>query len=195
MRQLAPNIKMGATGSRSHACVVIGRNIGNVPGFDGTPAILEIDREHEKTNAQEFRALISWGGSEPRRHSLKLPASSPSELAPGGLGAVGFGIEPRPARGGCKLRAGRAAAFGWMSAGRGRPARWQRFGRGVTVQSAGWSLLPRKLGRLPSIQPPAAEAWARSTGATDAEIEAARLCIKDRNSPMQTAAVVNSAPR
>jgi hypothetical protein len=40
---------------------------------------------------------------------------------------------------------------------------------------------------------PAAEAWARSKGATDAEIEAARACIKD--SPVQTATVVNSAPR
>jgi hypothetical protein len=39
----------------------------------------------------------------------------------------------------------------------------------------------------------AAEAWARSKGATDAEIEAARACIKD--SPVQTATVVNSAPR
>ena len=32
---------------------------------------------------------------------------------------------------------------------------------------------------------PAAEAWARSKGATDAEIEAARHCIKD--APAQTA--------
>jgi hypothetical protein len=40
---------------------------------------------------------------------------------------------------------------------------------------------------------PAAEAWARSKGATDAEIEAARLCLKD--SPVQTATVVSSAPR
>ena len=31
---------------------------------------------------------------------------------------------------------------------------------------------------------PAAEAWARSKGATDAEIEAARLCLSD--SPMRT---------
>ena len=40
---------------------------------------------------------------------------------------------------------------------------------------------------------PAAEAWARSKGATDAEIEAARLCIKD--SPVQTATAATSAPR
>jgi hypothetical protein len=37
---------------------------------------------------------------------------------------------------------------------------------------------------------PAAEAWARSKGATDAEIEAARLCLKDN--PVQTAIVMNS---
>jgi hypothetical protein len=41
---------------------------------------------------------------------------------------------------------------------------------------------------------PAAEAWARSKGATDAEIEAARACIKDNN-PVQTATVMSSAPR
>ena len=40
---------------------------------------------------------------------------------------------------------------------------------------------------------PAAEAWARSKGATDAEIAAARLCIKD--APVQTAAVQNSSAR
>ena len=40
---------------------------------------------------------------------------------------------------------------------------------------------------------PAAEAWARSKGATEAEIEAARLCLKD--SPVQTATAVSSAPR
>jgi hypothetical protein len=38
---------------------------------------------------------------------------------------------------------------------------------------------------------PAAEAWARSKGATDAEIEAARLCLKD--GPVQTA-TLSSAP-
>jgi hypothetical protein len=40
---------------------------------------------------------------------------------------------------------------------------------------------------------PAAEAWARSKGATDAEIAAARLCIKDAR--VQTAAVQNSTAR
>jgi hypothetical protein len=40
---------------------------------------------------------------------------------------------------------------------------------------------------------PTAEAWARSKGATDAEIAAARLCIK--NAPVQTAAVQNSPAR
>ena len=40
---------------------------------------------------------------------------------------------------------------------------------------------------------PAAEAWARSKGATEAEIEAARLCLKD--STVQTANVLSSAPR
>jgi hypothetical protein len=40
---------------------------------------------------------------------------------------------------------------------------------------------------------PAAEAWARSKGATDAEIEAARLCLK--NGPVQTAKVQNSTAR
>jgi hypothetical protein len=40
---------------------------------------------------------------------------------------------------------------------------------------------------------PAAEAWARSKGATDAEIAAARLCIKD--APVQTAAFQNSTAR
>jgi len=34
---------------------------------------------------------------------------------------------------------------------------------------------------------PAAEAWARSKGATDAEIEAARLCLKE--APARTAQV------
>jgi hypothetical protein len=38
---------------------------------------------------------------------------------------------------------------------------------------------------------PAAEAWARSKGATEAEIEAARRCIKD--SPTQTAQVAPAA--
>jgi hypothetical protein len=38
----------------------------------------------------------------------------------------------------------------------------------------------------------AAEAWARSKGATDAEIEAARHCLKD--APVQTARVQSSAP-
>jgi hypothetical protein len=40
---------------------------------------------------------------------------------------------------------------------------------------------------------PAAEAWARSRGATDAEIEAARRCLKD--APLQTATVQNSTAR
>jgi hypothetical protein len=40
---------------------------------------------------------------------------------------------------------------------------------------------------------PAAEAWARSKGATDAEIAAARLCIKDV--PVQTAGFQNSSAR
>jgi hypothetical protein len=40
---------------------------------------------------------------------------------------------------------------------------------------------------------PAAEAWARSKGATDVEIAAARLCIKD--APVQTAAFQNSTAR
>ena len=39
---------------------------------------------------------------------------------------------------------------------------------------------------------PAAEAWARSKGA-EAEIEAARLCLKD--TPVQTATVQNSMAR
>jgi hypothetical protein len=38
---------------------------------------------------------------------------------------------------------------------------------------------------------PAAETWARSKGATDVEIEAARHCLKD--SPVQTATVLNTA--
>jgi hypothetical protein len=38
---------------------------------------------------------------------------------------------------------------------------------------------------------PAAEAWARSKGATEAEIEAARRCIKD--SPTRTAQVAPAA--
>ena len=38
----------------------------------------------------------------------------------------------------------------------------------------------------------AAETWARSKGATDAEIEAARRCLKDV--PIQTATVLSSAP-
>jgi hypothetical protein len=38
---------------------------------------------------------------------------------------------------------------------------------------------------------PAAEAWARSKGATEVEIEAARRCIKD--SPAQTAQVASPA--
>jgi hypothetical protein len=40
---------------------------------------------------------------------------------------------------------------------------------------------------------PAAESWARSKGATDAEIEAARRCLKD--SPVQTASDTSSASR
>lgn len=36
---------------------------------------------------------------------------------------------------------------------------------------------------------PVAEAWARSKGATEAEIEAARLCLK--NGPVQTTASVS----
>jgi hypothetical protein len=40
---------------------------------------------------------------------------------------------------------------------------------------------------------PAAEAWARSKGASDAEIEAARLCLKD--APVRTATVQNSTAR
>jgi hypothetical protein len=40
---------------------------------------------------------------------------------------------------------------------------------------------------------PAAEAWARSKGATDAEIAAARLCIKE--APVQTAGFQNSTAR
>jgi hypothetical protein len=40
---------------------------------------------------------------------------------------------------------------------------------------------------------PAAEAWARSKGATDAEIAAARLCIKDV--PVQTAGFQNPSVR
>jgi hypothetical protein len=40
---------------------------------------------------------------------------------------------------------------------------------------------------------PAAETWARSKGATDADIEAARRCLKD--SPIQTASDVSSASR
>jgi hypothetical protein len=38
---------------------------------------------------------------------------------------------------------------------------------------------------------PAAESWARSKGATEAEIEAARRCIKDQ--PSQTAQVSRAA--
>jgi hypothetical protein len=38
----------------------------------------------------------------------------------------------------------------------------------------------------------AAETWARSKGATDAEIVAARRCLKDV--PIQTATVLSSAP-
>jgi hypothetical protein len=38
---------------------------------------------------------------------------------------------------------------------------------------------------------PAAETWARSKGATDAEIESARHCLKD--SPVQNANVLGSA--
>jgi hypothetical protein len=37
---------------------------------------------------------------------------------------------------------------------------------------------------------PAAEAWARSKGATDVEIEAARLCLRD--TPVQTATVLTA---
>jgi hypothetical protein len=40
---------------------------------------------------------------------------------------------------------------------------------------------------------PAAEAWARSKGATDAEIEAARVYLK--GAPVQTATVQNSSAR
>jgi hypothetical protein len=40
---------------------------------------------------------------------------------------------------------------------------------------------------------PAAESWARSKGATEAEIESARRCLKE--SPMQTASDVSSASR
>jgi hypothetical protein len=40
---------------------------------------------------------------------------------------------------------------------------------------------------------PAAETWARSKGATEAEIEAARRCLKD--SPVQTASDLSSASR
>jgi hypothetical protein len=40
---------------------------------------------------------------------------------------------------------------------------------------------------------PAAETWARSKGATDAEIEAARQCLK--GSPVQTATNLSSSPR
>jgi hypothetical protein len=40
---------------------------------------------------------------------------------------------------------------------------------------------------------PAAEAWARRRGASDAEIEAARLCLKDV--PVRTATVQNSTAR
>jgi hypothetical protein len=40
---------------------------------------------------------------------------------------------------------------------------------------------------------PAAETWARSKGATDAEIEAARHCLKD--SPVQTATVLGPTAR
>jgi hypothetical protein len=38
---------------------------------------------------------------------------------------------------------------------------------------------------------PAAETWARNKGATDAEIEAARHCLKD--SPIQTATDLSTA--
>jgi hypothetical protein len=38
---------------------------------------------------------------------------------------------------------------------------------------------------------PAAEAWARSKGATDAEIEAARLCLK--SNPVQTVMLSSTA--
>jgi hypothetical protein len=40
---------------------------------------------------------------------------------------------------------------------------------------------------------PAAEAWARNKGATEAEIEAARHCLKD--APMQTAIDLSSITR
>jgi len=40
---------------------------------------------------------------------------------------------------------------------------------------------------------PTAEAWARSKGATDAEIKAARLCLK--GVPVRTATVQNSTAR
>jgi hypothetical protein len=40
---------------------------------------------------------------------------------------------------------------------------------------------------------PAAEAWARSKGATEAEIEAARLCLKD--GPVHTATNQSSTAR
>jgi hypothetical protein len=40
---------------------------------------------------------------------------------------------------------------------------------------------------------PAAEAWARNKGATEAEIQAARHCLKD--APMQTATDVSSVTR
>jgi hypothetical protein len=40
---------------------------------------------------------------------------------------------------------------------------------------------------------PAAEAWARSKGATDTEIDAARQCLKD--SPVQPATAINSTTR
>jgi len=40
---------------------------------------------------------------------------------------------------------------------------------------------------------PAAETWARSKGATEGEIEAARHCLKD--SPVQTATILSTAAR
>jgi hypothetical protein len=40
---------------------------------------------------------------------------------------------------------------------------------------------------------PAAEAWARNKGATEAEIEAARHCLKD--APLQTATDLSSVTR
>jgi hypothetical protein len=40
---------------------------------------------------------------------------------------------------------------------------------------------------------PAAEVWARSKGASDAEIEAARVCLK--NAPVRTETVQNSTTR